>query len=102
MLLMDLSLLPGMLLDGATFHLTSLFFFNPFKEALFAELYAALRDEKREHIADGELLRDATLLKNPGLERYPDEVTESYEIRRSGDEILITEKVNNLLYQKRE
>ena len=35
------------------------------------------------------------------LERYPDEVTESYEIQRSGDEILITERVNNLLYQKK-
>ena len=36
------------------------------------------------------------------LKQYRDAVTDSYEIRRSGDEILITEKVNNLLYQKRE
>ena len=71
--LMDLSLLPGILLDGATFHLTSLFFFNPFKEALFAELYAAVREEKRAGAQHGELLYDTALLVNPGQECYPDD-----------------------------
>lgn len=72
--LMDLSLLPGVLLDGATFHLTSLFFFNPFKECLFAELYAAVRSEKRDGIIRSELLCDALLLDNPaGAVTYPDD-----------------------------
>lgn len=71
--LMDLSLLPGVLLDGATFHLTSLFFFNPFKECLFAELYAAVRAEKRDSITYCELLYDPLLTSNPSNAlSYPD------------------------------
>ena len=34
------------------------------------------------------------------LRQYPDAVAESYEIQKTGDEILITEQVSNLLYQK--
>lgn len=69
---MDVSLLPGVLLDGATFHLTSLFFFNPFRECLFAELYARVREEKRDGVFRAELLNDAYLMQNSGLDAYPD------------------------------
>lgn len=70
--LMDLSLLPGVLLDGATFHLTSLFFFNPYKECLFAELYALLRAEKRDALGRAALLCDDALFQAQGNTRYPD------------------------------
>ena len=34
------------------------------------------------------------------LQQYPQEITDSYQISESGDEIWITEQVNNLLYRK--
>ncbi len=71
--LMDLSLLPGVLLDGATFHLTSLFFMNPYKECLYAEFYAALREEKKAKLAESELLYDELLVTDAGSAAYPDE-----------------------------
>ena len=69
---MDMSLLPGVLLDGATFHLTSLFFFNPYKECLFAELYALVREEKRDGIFRGTLLYDEYLFAPGERTIYPD------------------------------
>lgn len=71
MFLMDLSLLPGVLLDGATFHLTSLFFFNPFRECLFAEYYALVREEKRDGISRSTLLYDEPLFRQSAAV-YPD------------------------------
>lgn len=69
---LDVSLLPGVLLDGATFHLSSLFFFNPFRECLFAEFYALVREEKRDGVFRAELLNDDFLMHNSGgLEAYP-------------------------------
>ncbi len=69
----DVSLLPGLLLDGATFHLTSLFLFNPYKECLYAEFYAQIREEKFGLLRHNELLYDSGLFANPGYESYPDE-----------------------------
>lgn len=34
------------------------------------------------------------------MQQYPQEITDSYQISESGDEIWITEQVNNLLYRK--
>ena len=35
------------------------------------------------------------------IQQYPKEITDSYEIAESGDEIWITEQVSNLLFRKR-
>ena len=35
------------------------------------------------------------------LEKYPEEIIKSYELEMTGDEIFVTEPVNNLLFQKR-
>ena len=67
--LLDLSLFPSVLLDGVTFHITSLFFFNIFRECLLAEFAAALRLEKG-------LVYDRRLCENIGrLAEYPDEMS---------------------------
>ena len=71
--LIDLSLMPGFLLDGATFHLTSVFFLNPYKECLIAELYCALREKKYDTLEKAELLNDTLLYDSYGLDKYPDE-----------------------------
>ena len=66
--LLDLSLCPSALLDGVTFHITSLFFFNIFRECLLAEFAAALRLEKG-------MVYDLRLSENGDhLARYPDEM----------------------------
>ncbi len=70
---MDLSLLPFALLDGATFHLSSLFFLNPYRECLFAEFYAALRAEKKLNLTESGLLYDDMLTVSTGTESYPDD-----------------------------
>ena len=71
--LIDLSFLPGVLLDAATFHLLSQFFLNPYKECLYAEFYAALREQKKAKIAESELLYDELLVTFAGSAAYPDE-----------------------------
>ncbi|MBR1528672.1 MAG: DUF975 family protein [Oscillospiraceae bacterium] len=69
----DLTLLPFALLDGATFHMSSLFFLNPYRECIFAELYAALRTEKKMTLIENGLLCDDMLIFNSGKEAYPDD-----------------------------
>lgn len=67
--LIDLSLFPSVLLDGVTFHISSLFFFNIFRECIFAEFSSALRLEKC-------MIYDIHLCENKtGLQRYPDEMS---------------------------
>ncbi len=70
--LIDLSLLPGALLDGATFHMSSLFFLNAYRECLYSELYARLRKEKIGGLADAALLYDEWLTVSSGDRAYPD------------------------------
>lgn len=69
---LDLSLLPLALLDGATFHLTSLFLLNPYRECLYAEMYTQLRSEKRSRLERGELLYDNCLMTYVNSPVYPD------------------------------
>lgn len=71
---LDLTLLPLSLLDGFTFHLTSLFFLNPFRECIYAEVYADLREKKLNLIENGKLLYDHILYANDEqLSNYPEE-----------------------------
>jgi len=70
---LDITLLPGVLLDGATFHLTSLFFLNPYRECLYSELYAQLRAEKKATLENGILLYDEGIAVNLGCQAYPDD-----------------------------
>ena len=69
---MEMSLLPGLLLDGLTFHLSSLFFTAPFQECLFAELYATVREEKRDGVFRSSLLCDGALFSPVAGDTYPD------------------------------
>ena len=70
--LLDLSLFPLALLDGATFHMSSLFFLNPYRECLYAEFYASLREEKNSQLEKAELLIDEYLFDTPGTPSYPE------------------------------
>lgn len=93
----DLTLLPATLLDGATFHMTSLFFMNPYKECLYAEFYARVREEKFSVLEKKELLYDNALFVRIAGEHYPDEdcptphpekhrwLTTDYEKNYTGD-----------------
>ena len=81
----ELSLVPFLLLDGATMHLLTLFFLDPYKECIYSELYARLRCKKKALIENGEFLYDNLLFENiSALESYPDvKCPTSYlEIRR--------------------
>ena len=70
----DMIILPIQLLDGFTFHITSLFFFDPFKQCLYAEIYENLRSSENISADDAALLYDVKLFDNPGnSEIYPDE-----------------------------
>ena len=71
--LIDLSLLPGVLLDGLTLHLTSLFFLNPYKECLYSEFYAQLRIRKKPGLEYSALLHDSLLFETDGSLSYPDD-----------------------------
>ncbi len=44
-----------------TFNLSNIFFVNPYEFAMFAEIYAELRKQKRKDLTDGELLNDHKL-----------------------------------------
>ena len=70
--LLDLSLFPLALLDGASFRMISLFFLNPYKECLFAEFYAQLREEKNNKLEKSERLIDESLFSSSGTLSYPD------------------------------
>ena len=70
--LIDLTLLPAALLDGATFHLTSVFFLNPYRECLLSEYYSSLREDKREKLKKPELLYDIYLVNAADSACYPD------------------------------
>ncbi len=81
----ELSLVPWLLLDGATMHLVTLFFLDPYKECIYAEIYARLRSKKRDVIENSELLYDNLLFDNTAaLNSYPDVncPTSYLEIRR--------------------
>ena len=73
--ILDIILLPLKLLDGATFALSSLFFFNPYKECLYSEIYCELRRSKKPTLCNQSLLFDLYIEDNPkGLTIYPDEL----------------------------
>jgi len=70
----ELSFLPFLLLDGATMHLVTLFFLDPYKECIYSELYSRLRCKKKVLLNDGCLLYDNLLFDNScGLTAYPDD-----------------------------
>ena len=73
--LIDVTLLPCFLVDGAAFHLTSLFFSNVYRETLFAEVYERLRAAKAGSAEGGGLLYDK-LLFEPEITAfaYPDDL----------------------------
>ena len=70
----DLLLLPIAMIDGFTFHLTSLFFLNPYRDCVYSEVYSRLRENKRTIIENGMMLYDDVLYRNEdGLDSYPEE-----------------------------
>lgn len=72
---LDLSLLPYILLDGFTLHMSSLFFLDPFREIIYAEMYMEQRAAKRTTMNLEFKLYDTLLAVNPeGLDCYPDYV----------------------------
>ncbi len=75
--LLDLVFFPAALIDGVTFHISSLFFVNIFRECVYAEFYSAIRAEK-------ELGSDPLLTENPeNLKKYPDESSLSPYMEKS-------------------
>ena len=70
---MDVSLLPYVLVDGFTFHLSSLLFLDPFREIIYAEMYMEQRSAKRTAMSLEFKLYDTLLAVNTeGLDCYPD------------------------------
>ena len=56
-----------------TFNLSNIFFVNPYEFAMFAEIYASLRKQKRKFLTDGELLNDHKLFPSEEKEgAYPE------------------------------
>ncbi len=69
----ELSFIPLLLLDGATMHLVTIFFLDPYKECIYSELYARLRSKKKGLLQNGDMLYDNILFDNStALESYPD------------------------------
>ena len=64
---LELSLFPWMLLSAATGGLAGLFFSNPYRESVFAEYYASVRQQALEgHVEGCERLTDRYLFEHPG------------------------------------
>ena len=71
---LDLLLLPLAMIDGFTFHLSSLFFLNPYRDCVYAEAYARLRQNKRDTVENGQLLYDDLLYNNSyDVDSYPED-----------------------------
>lgn len=72
---MDIFFIPIALLDGFTFHLSAFLFLDPFRECVYAEMYAEQREAKRTAIHAESQLRDTLLAVNlEGLDTYPDSI----------------------------
>ena len=71
---LDLSILLWEILGLFTFNLLNIFYTNIYKEALFSEVYANLRSEKKDKISLGEELNDEYLFLHEVIdEAYPEE-----------------------------
>lgn len=70
----DLSLLGWNILGAFTFNFTNIFYFNIYKEFIYAEIYMDIRNSKRNDLTYGYLLNDDALnVKEEVYDVYPDE-----------------------------
>jgi uncharacterized membrane protein len=71
---LDLTLIGWEILKILTFNLTGIFYSNVYKEAIYAETYITLRNQKKEILTKGKLLNDEFLNINEVTdETYPEE-----------------------------
>lgn len=69
----DISLLGWKILEILTFNLSNLFYYNAYKESLYAEIYLKIRKDKIEEVENKELLNDKYLnIDDVVDESYPD------------------------------
>ncbi len=71
---LDISLLGWKILEIFTFNLSTLFFYNAYKNSLYAELYMKIRNDKKDSIFNSSLLNDNYLdIKEVVNKTYPEE-----------------------------
>ena len=62
----EMSFFPWLLLGGATFGISEILYYNPYRAAFFSEYYADMRAEaKKAHLKGSELLNDTYLYEMP-------------------------------------
>lgn len=75
---LDFSFLGWGILDSLTLGLSSVFYFNTYKECTYAELYINIRIAKKETLPNSELLSDTLIYVNDNMEEaYPEELLPS-------------------------
>lgn len=73
--LVDMTLLPYLLADGLTMHMSSALFLDPFREIIYSEIYMTQRAERRTMLNAQTRLYDTLLSLNPeNLDVYPDDL----------------------------
>ena len=72
---LDFSFFGWGILESLTLGLSSIFYFNSYKECTYTELYISVRIAKKENIENSELLSDTLLYVSDNMEEaYPEEV----------------------------